>query len=140
MVIHDASTEDEEQLDEDDVDDSQVDEEDADEADNALEEDALWDWPIRTGQDVRCVMASMKSYIGASVVTFVLYWLFWFPGLIVNVMYYREARRMERLAAQNLPGVGCLMVQLALAVVWLVLVIYIAFRFWGQLHQLIPVS
>jgi hypothetical protein len=56
--------------------------------------------------------ARLKSYTGAAVLVFILYWLFWIPGLIVNVMYYTEAKRTERLAGQSLPGVGCLTVML----------------------------
>ena len=65
--------------------------------------------------------ARMKSYTGPAVIVFILYWLFWLPGLIVNFMYYNEAKRMERIAGQSLPGVGCLSALLWLNVVGIVL-------------------
>lgn len=58
--------------------------------------------------------AKLKGYTGAAVLTFVLYWLFWLPGFIVNWMYYLEAKRMEKIAGESLPGVGCLFTMLAL--------------------------
>ena len=66
-------------------------------------------------------LARMKSYTLNAVLTFVLYWLFWLPGLIVNYVYYREAKRMEQKAGQSLPGVGCLSVMLWINVILLVL-------------------
>jgi len=65
--------------------------------------------------------ARMKSYTGPSVLVFILYWLFWLPGLIVNYMYYKEAKRMEQLAGESLPGVGCLSVMLWLNVIGIAL-------------------
>ena len=61
--------------------------------------------------------ASLKSYTGTAILVFVLYLCLWFPGLIANVMYLREARRMEALAGHGLPGVGCLTLQLVLSVI-----------------------
>lgn len=63
------------------------------------------------------VAARMKSYTGAAVVVFILYWLFWLPGTVVNYVYYQEAKRMERIAGNSLPGVGCLSALLWLNVV-----------------------
>lgn len=59
-------------------------------------------------------LARMKSYTGAAVLVFFLYWLFYLPGLIVNYLYLREAKRMEKVAGQSLPSVGCLSVMLRL--------------------------
>jgi cytosine/uracil/thiamine/allantoin permease len=65
--------------------------------------------------------ARMKSYTGSAVLVFILYLVFWLPGLIVNLMYYNEAKRMQRIAGQSLPGVGCLSVMLWLNVIAIVL-------------------
>lgn len=64
--------------------------------------------------------ARMKSYTGSAVLVFILYWLFWLPGLIANYMFYNEAKRMERIAGQSLPGVGCLSLLLWLNILWIV--------------------
>ena len=63
------------------------------------------------------LMARMKSYTGSAVLTFFLYLLFWFPGLIVNFVYLNEAKRMEKVAGQSLPGTGCLSVMLWLNII-----------------------
>lgn len=52
--------------------------------------------------------ARMKSYNGTAVLVFFLYLLLYFPGLIVNYIYYQEAKKMEEKAGTSLPGVGLL--------------------------------
>jgi len=64
--------------------------------------------------------ARMKSYTGSAVLVFILYLVLWLPGLIANYMFYSEAKRMEKVAGQSLPGVGCLSVLLWLNVLWIV--------------------
>ncbi|MBE7535446.1 MAG: hypothetical protein HS124_06920 [Anaerolineales bacterium] len=58
--------------------------------------------------DAERVFARMKSYIGPSILVFFLYLLFYFPGLVTNYIYRKEAKRMEHIAEQKLPGTGCL--------------------------------
>lgn len=58
--------------------------------------------------DTERVFAGMKSYIGPSILVFFLYLLFYVPGLITNYIFRKEAKRMEKLAGQKLPGTGCL--------------------------------
>jgi hypothetical protein len=53
-------------------------------------------------------LARMKSYAGAVVVVLVLYWFFFIPGAIANYLYLQEARHMEEIAGEPLPGVGAL--------------------------------
>jgi hypothetical protein len=65
--------------------------------------------------------ATMKSYTGAAVLTFFLYWLFFLPGFVFNIIYYREAQRMQRMAGHGLPGAGCLGWMLWVNVVLLIL-------------------
>ena len=62
--------------------------------------------------EARRVAAQMKSYTGPAILIFILYWLFYLPGLIANYIYYREAKHMERVAGHGLPGVGCLALML----------------------------
>jgi CDP-diglyceride synthetase len=76
---------------------------------------------MSTSSDLEVTTARMKSYTGNAVLTFILYWFFWLPGLIVNYMFYSEAKRMERTAGQSLPGVGCLSIMLFLNAIVLVL-------------------
>jgi hypothetical protein len=60
--------------------------------------------------------ARLKSYTGPAILVLVLYFVFYVPGLIANFMYYNDARRMEDIAGESLPGVGCLQYQLYFAV------------------------
>jgi hypothetical protein len=66
-------------------------------------------------------LARTKSYTGAAIAVFVLYSLAYLPGLIFNLMYLREARRMEQIAGQELPGTGCLS-----SMVWAGVLVFIA--------------
>ena len=58
--------------------------------------------------DMERAIARTKSYTGTAILALVLYWLFWPAGFIVNYIYMQEAKRMERVAGQSLPGQGCL--------------------------------
>ncbi len=53
-------------------------------------------------------IARMKSYVLPAVFVLFLYTLGWVPGFIVNLLYYNDAKRMERIAGEGLPGSGCL--------------------------------
>ena len=69
-----------------------------------------------TAADAERSAARMKSYTAAAVLVFFLYWLFYLPGLIVNYIYWKEAKEMEELAGQPLPGRGCLAAMLCFSV------------------------
>jgi hypothetical protein len=62
-------------------------------------------------------IARTKSYTGSSILVLVLYLVLWLPGFIANILYYRDARQMERVAGHSLPGSGCLAVMLWLNVI-----------------------
>lgn len=57
-------------------------------------------------------IAGQKSYIGPAVLTFFLYWLFFIPGLLVNILYLKDARKNAKIAGKNPSGYGCLIVLL----------------------------
>ena len=59
-------------------------------------------------QELQKAIAAQKSYIGPSIITFILYWLFYLPGLIVNLMYIGDANRTAKIAGQKPSGYGCL--------------------------------
>ena len=54
---------------------------------------------------------------------FFLYYLLYFPGLIINRMYLTEAREMEQLAGRKLPGTGCLTTLLWLGLLPAILIV-----------------
>lgn len=41
-------------------------------------------------------------------VTLCLYFIFWLPGLIANIVYWRNAKADERLSGYKPQGAGCL--------------------------------
>lgn len=91
-----------------------------------------------TQSDLRKVSASMKSYIGASILVFVLYGFAWLPGFIANIIYWNEAKKMERMAGQHLSGTGCLglmMICNILAIISLIMIFCVAPAILGTIPQ-----
>lgn len=68
--------------------------------------------------------ARVKTYTAPVILVMFLYGFAYFPGLIANILYLREARRMEDLADADLPGVGCLTALLGIGI--LILLFWIA--------------
>lgn len=66
-------------------------------------------------------LARTKSFTYQAVLTLVLYFILYLPGLLANVLFYSEARRAERIAGRSLPGVGCLLIMLWFNIVWIAL-------------------
>jgi zinc-ribbon domain len=64
------------------------------------------------------VAAPPRSFVTQAVITLVLYWLLWLPGLIANVIYWQEASRVEQQTGRAPEGKGCL---LALFLVYVML-------------------
>ena len=52
--------------------------------------------------------ARAKDYTNAFVICLVLCFVLWLPGLIATDFYYTQAKQMEKLAGNALPGVGAL--------------------------------
>lgn len=57
-------------------------------------------------------LARLKNFIGEAVLVFFLYLFFYAPGLVVNILYFMESKRIEKIAGQKPPGQGCLLVLL----------------------------
>lgn len=49
-----------------------------------------------------------QSFTGKAVVAFLLYWLGYIPGLIFNIMFLNEARRVQNETGRTPSGYGCL--------------------------------
>jgi hypothetical protein len=84
----------------------------------------------RTQRDARVgemeqAIARQKSYVGAAVLTFLLYCLGYLPGLIVNCLYLDDARKTAKVAGVTPTGVGCLWLMLVLGLLPLVLLLLI---------------
>ena len=52
--------------------------------------------------------AIARTYTTPAVITLILYFVLWLPGLIANVVYLSSARRTQRLTGRAPEGKGCL--------------------------------
>jgi hypothetical protein len=78
--------------------------------------------------DMQILLASQKSYVGSSVVVFLLYCLCYIPGLIFNIMWLGEARKTKRLTGVTPSGTGCLWIMFIIGLIpW----VFIGFIFFG---------
>ena len=67
-----------------------------------------------------------KSFTGKAVLTLVLYFLLWFPGLIANILFYKEAREVKRVTGYAPQGMGCLSAMFWGSLIPFILLIFIA--------------
>ena len=65
-------------------------------------------------------IARNKSYVWPVVLVVFLYCLYFIPGLIANILFLNDAKRMATKAGQDLPGAGCLTTLLHAAVVFMI--------------------
>lgn len=59
-------------------------------------------------QDFEKAIARQKSYIGPAILVLFLYWLFFIPGLIANLLYLQDAKKTSKIAGEKPSGYGCL--------------------------------
>jgi hypothetical protein len=72
----------------------------------------------------RAAVASMRDYTTPAVITLVLYWVFWLPGLITNLVYWARARADRNITGIAPGGMGCLV-----ALFWVLGVLPVAIGF-----------
>lgn len=60
--------------------------------------------------------AYSRSFTSSAILTLVLYIVLWIPGLIANVIFLNEAKKVEQLTGRPPEGKGCLT---ALLVFWI---------------------
>jgi hypothetical protein len=53
--------------------------------------------------------ASTRDYTTPAVITLILYFVCWLPGVIANIIYYLQARNDEALVGREPQGKGCLL-------------------------------
>jgi len=75
--------------------------------------------------EIEKAIARQKGYIGASVITFFVYWLFYLPGLIVNLLYLNDAKKTAKIAGQKPAGYGCLVALLVIGLFPLIAIILV---------------
>ena len=66
--------------------------------------------PQGVGVSHEVALARMKSYTTQAITTLLFYLLFYPVGLVMNLIYMIEGRKMQRVAGTGLPGVGLLQV------------------------------
>lgn len=59
--------------------------------------------------------APERSFVTPAIITLILYWILWLPGLIANIYYLSEARKAQNTPGQVVTGVGCLWALLIVA-------------------------
>lgn len=76
-------------------------------------------------QELKRALASQKSYVTPALITFVLYCVFYIPGLIFNIIFLNEAEKTARIAGEKPSGMGCLQVMLYIQALVVVLFLLI---------------
>lgn len=56
--------------------------------------------------------AATRSFTTPAIFTLILYLVFWLPGFIANVVYWREANNLQRITGRAPEGKGCLVAML----------------------------
>lgn len=80
--------------------------------------------------------AVARDYTTPAVLTLVLYFVMWLPGLIANIIYYLQAAEDERLVGHPPRGKGCLLAMLIVCVALPlagVLIVCVLFAVFGSL-------
>ena len=81
--------------------------------------------------DMEKAIASQKSFIGSSIIVFLLYWVFYIPGLIVNYLYLKEAEKVKKITGEEPPGSGCLSILFLLGIIPLFVFGALILGFWS---------
>ena len=61
---------------------------------------------------LRRVNAEQRSFTTPAIITLVLYFVLWLPGLIANIVYLNEASNVQRISGRAPEGKGCLIAML----------------------------
>jgi len=61
------------------------------------------------GTELAAALAAQKSYVGKAFLTMFLYYLLWLPGMIMNIVYWSEAKRVRQITGESPSGMGCLL-------------------------------
>lgn len=71
-------------------------------------------YPLNSYDNEQRWAAMTRSAVTPAVVTMVLYLVLWLPGLLANVVFWREASHTERLLGRSPEGTGCLLALFAI--------------------------
>jgi hypothetical protein len=68
--------------------------------------------PTYSPLDLARQSAALRSYVTPAVITLVLYFVLWIPGLIANIVYLNAANEDRHMSGIEPQGRGCLIVLL----------------------------
>lgn len=72
------------------------------------------------------IAAAGRSYTTPAIITLVLYWVLWLPGLIANIIYLSAANEDKRTSGVEPQGRGCLIALMIVFVAVPVLLVCVA--------------
>ena len=72
---------------------------------------------MRDYEEHRRIAAASRSFTTPAIITLILYFVFWVPGLIANIVYWREANNVQTITGRAPEGKGCLVAMLVVMIV-----------------------
>ena len=93
---------------------------------------AQWQQP-GLGTELAVALAAQKSFTGRAFLVWFLYWLFWIPGFVMNLVWMNEAGRIKKMTGHSPSGSGCLVFLFVMHVVLPALAILILLMTGGAL-------
>ena len=79
----------------------------------------------------------LKDYTSTAIITLILYWAFWPVGLVANIIYLREARRLEK-EGTPVANKGCLSTLLFVQILPLMMMCGMVVYFVTAAQELVP--
>lgn len=67
-------------------------------------------WLKQIDRRVKTELTSQPDYTTKAIVVIILYFVFYIPGLIANILWHNEGKRLEQITGHSIPGVGMLRV------------------------------
>ncbi len=77
--------------------------------------------PSPSYEDHRKMAMASRSFTGPAVITMVCSFIFWIPGLIANILFYKEAKEVKRVTGHAPQGMGYLSIMFWASVIPLIL-------------------
>jgi hypothetical protein len=82
------------------------------------------------GRELEVALAAQKSFTGRAFITWILYWIFYVPGLVMNLVWWNEAKSVKKVTGRSPSGMGCLTFLLIVHII-LPIILIILFIFAG---------
>ena len=93
------------------------------------------------GTELAAALAAQKSFTGRAFLVWFLYWLFWIPGFVMNLVWMNEAGRIKKMTGRSPSGAGCLaflfVVHVVLPALAILVLVLTGGALLGQLRSLL---